>query len=120
MVFDGPRNFCVLVTHPREIRGGCGRRLSDAEERKVRGLVLRHGVSDSLGTVADELRSRRCAFTVDGLCVSALGRVRGILRSGEAEDVGPLLQLLLVLMLIVSVYAQVSVWRRGRGDLQFG
>lgn len=70
--------------------------LGNAEECEIHSLVLRHAVANSLSTVSHKLRRCRCAFPVDGLRVSALRRIGGVLRRCEAEDVGPFLKLLLV------------------------
>jgi hypothetical protein len=70
--------------------------LLQAEERHIHGLVDRHGVSDALGAVSDELGRGGGTIAVDGLGVPALRRVGRVLRCGETHHIRPLLQRLLV------------------------
>lgn len=70
--------------------------LRNAEECEIILLVNRHSVANALGAVPNELRCRGGALAVDGLGVSALGGVGGVLGGGKTQDVGPLLKRLLV------------------------
>ena len=67
--------------------------------------MLWHAVADALGTVSDQLCSGGGTLTVDGLGVAALGGVGGVLLGGEAENVGPFLELFLVCFVgIISIF----------------
>jgi len=93
---------------------------ADAEEGNVHGLVLRHAVADALGAVADELRRLGGSLSVDGLGVALLGGVGGVLLLGKAENVGPLLQLLLVCIVGVSTKVRLLACSFFVGHLQLG
>ena len=69
---------------------------SNPKEGEIHSLLLRHAVADPVGAVAHELGRGGGALAVDGLGPAALGRVCGVLGRGEAEDVGPLLELLVI------------------------
>lgn len=68
-------------------------------------------MADALGAVSDELGGGGGAVAVDGLGPAALGGVGGVLGGGEAEDVGPLLELLLVCwMRSALLFFETSNW----------
>lgn len=53
-------------------------------------------MADAVCAVSNKLGGRGSAFTIDGLGPSAAGSIGGVPSLGEAEDVGPLLKLLVV------------------------
>lgn len=53
-------------------------------------------MSDTVGAVSNELSGGCGALAVDALSPAALGRVGRVLGVAEAENVGPLLELLVV------------------------
>jgi hypothetical protein len=70
--------------------------LRETKEGNIHVWMLRNGVANTLRAVSNEVCGGGSAVAVDGLCVAALRVVGHLLAGGEAENVGPLLQLLLV------------------------
>lgn len=54
------------------------------------------GVANTLAAVSNELSCRSGSVTVDGLGIASLRGVGSILLGGQAKDIGPLLERLLV------------------------
>ena len=70
--------------------------------------MYRNGVADSLGAVTNELGRLGRAVAVDGLGVSGLRGIGGILLLREPKNVGPLLQGLGVCKIRVSVSSNIG------------
>lgn len=64
-------------------------------------------MSDSLSTVADELSSGGGTLAVDSLSVAALRGILCSLGSGQVQDIGPLLELLVVCCSENNIISQV-------------